>query len=309
MFSVIIPLYNKASFISRAIDSVMYQTFQEFEIIVVNDGSTDGGEKLPENYKTDRIRVIHQENQGVSAARNAGIAQARCSFVAFLDADDYWHKDYLKITSEAIKKFQDVGVIGSHYSHEELPEVVENPEVLPLTNYFSKAIHNTFYSSSSTIIRKDFFDSNEGFKTYLKIGEDLDLWFRTIAFFGKAYLIRERLVFYDLSSSESGLIKKNLAFSVLSEFLKDDYLSEEQNAIELESFKRKFILFNLFEYYSLNTNKSILERLLEKVGTNYSLIGLFYRLPGAFLKKYFSVGSLSNLFRNYMKFCFRYIYS
>ncbi|WP_373399084.1 glycosyltransferase family 2 protein [Algoriphagus halophilus] len=156
MFSVIIPLYNKASFIGRAIDSVMNQTFQEFEIIVVNDGSTDGGEKLPEKYNPEKVIVIHQENQGVSAARNAGITQAKFSFVAFLDADDYWHKDYLKITSEAIKNFQDVGVIGSHYSHDELPERVENPEVLSLTNYFSKAIHNTFYSSSSTIIRKDF---------------------------------------------------------------------------------------------------------------------------------------------------------
>lgn len=309
MFSVIIPLYNKATFIQRAVDSILNQSFKEYEIIVVNDGSTDGGEKLPENYQTDRIRVIHQENQGVSTARNIGVAHARFSYVAFLDADDFWHKDYLKITSDAIIKFQDVGVIGSHYSHEELPEAVENPEVLPITNYFSKAIHNTFFSSSSTIIRKDFFDSNEGFKTYLKIGEDLDLWFRAIAFFGKAYLIRERLVFYDLSSSESGLIKKNLAFSILSEFLKDDYLNEEQNVIELASFKRKFILFNLFEYYSLDRNKSILEGLLKKVGTDYSLIGLFYRLPGAFLKKYFSERVLSNLFRNYMKFCFRYIYS
>lgn len=309
MFSVIIPLYNKAPYILRALKSVFNQTFQDFEVIVINDGSKDGGEILVQEKYGDKVFLINQENAGVSTARNRGIGASKGDYIAFLDADDYWRNDYLKITTDAIKNFQDVGVIGSHYSHEELPDAVENPEVLPLTNYFSEAIHNTFFSSSSTIIRKDFFESNEGFKPYLKIGEDLDLWFRAIAFFGKAYLIRERLVFYDLGSSESRFVKKNLAFSVLSEFLKDDYLSEEQNTIELEIFKKKFILFNLFEYYSLSSNKSSLKSLLKKVGSEYSLVGFFYRLPEPFLKKYFSVGSLSNLFRNYMKFCFRYFYS
>lgn len=309
MFSVIIPLYNKAPYIIRALESVFEQSFQDFEVIVVNDGSTDGGESIVQEKYGYKIHLINQENLGVSSTRNNGIEASKGDYIAFLDADDYWHEDYLKISSDAIRKFQDVGVIGSHYSHEKLPESVENPEVLPLTNYFSKAIHNTFFSSSSTIIRKDFFGRNEGFKPNLKIGEDLDLWFRAIAFFGNAYLIKERLVFYDLGSSESRFIKKNLAFSVLSEFLKDDYLIEEQNTIELEIFKKKFILFNLFEYYSLSTNNLILERLLKKVGTDFSLIGLFYRLPSSFLAKCFSVVSLNNLFRKYMKFCFRYIYS
>lgn len=309
MFSVLIPLYNKGLYVIRALDSVFDQTYQDFEVIVINDGSTDGGEVLVQKKYDGKVFLINQENSGVSTARNRGIRASKGDYIAFLDADDYWHQDYLKFSADAIIKFQNVGVIGSHYSHEVLPERIENPNVLPLSTYFSNAIHNTFFSSSSTIIRKEFFENNEGFKPHLKIGEDLDLWFRAIAFFGKAYLIREKLVFYDLGGSESGLIKKNLAFSVLTEFLKDDYISEEQNTIELEIFKKKFILFNLFEYYSMNSNKVIFKSLLNKVGSEYSLVSFFYRLPEPFLKKYFSVGSLSNLFRNYMKFCFRYIYS
>lgn len=121
MFSVIIPLFNKAPYIQRAVESVLKQTFQDFEIIVINDGSTDGGELL-EGYKDDRIKVISQENQGVSIARNTGIKHASYFYIAFLDADDYWHKNYLKISSDTILKFKDVTMIGSYYSRTNLLE-------------------------------------------------------------------------------------------------------------------------------------------------------------------------------------------
>jgi len=308
LFSIIIPSYNKAPYIRRAIDSVLQQTFQDFEIIVVNDGSTDGGEELLVSYKDDRIKVITQNNQGVSSARNTGINHAEFLYIAFLDADDYWHKNFLKSISDAIRKLKDVAVIGSYYSPSELSETTGNSDILVLQNYFSEAIHNTLFSSSSTVIRKDFFEKNEGFKHHLKIGEDLDLWFRAISFFGSAFFIKERLVFYDLSGSESSLIKKDLAVSVLSEFLNINYLNDERNSIALQTFKEKFILFNLFDYFSLDSNKPMIQRLLKEVGFNYWLIGVFYKLPHPFLKEFFSITPLSKLFRNYMKFCFRYIY-
>ncbi|WP_339926338.1 glycosyltransferase family A protein [uncultured Cyclobacterium sp.] len=308
MFSIIIPLYNKARYIQRAIEAVLAQTFQEFEIIVVNDGSTDGGEKLLEGYKDDRIKIINKKNQGVSIARNTGIKHANFFYIAFLDADDYWHKNYLKITSDTILKFKDVAMIGSYYSRTNLLEETGSCEVLILRNYFSRAIHNTLFSSSSTIIRKDFFEKNEGFKPKLKIGEDLDLWFRAVSFFGKVFFIKEQLVFYDLSGSESNLIEKDLKVSILSEFLKKNYLHQRNDSFSIRKFKEKFILFNLFEYYSLNSNKPMIKSLLKEVGSSYRLIRWFYKLPSPILKGFFSKKPLSKLFRNYMKFCFRYIY-
>lgn len=93
--SVVIPCYNAEKYLRQAIDSVFAQTYSNLELIVVNDGSTDKSGAILASYG-DRIRVIHQQNQGLSAARNVGIASALGEYVAFLDADDYWQPDKLR---------------------------------------------------------------------------------------------------------------------------------------------------------------------------------------------------------------------
>src|SRR5271165_7143352 len=96
LISVVIPTYNYGRYVPQAVESVLAQTFKDFEIIVVDDGSTDDTPQQLEPYQ-DRIRVHKQANQGVSAARNAGVRLARAALVAFLDADDVWHPRKLEI--------------------------------------------------------------------------------------------------------------------------------------------------------------------------------------------------------------------
>ncbi len=102
MFSVIIPTYNRASFVTKAVDSVLRQTFKDYEIIVVDDGSTDTTMQALEQYGR-AITIVHQVNSGVSAARNAGIRKATGRWIAFLDSDDEWKENYLARQSEQIR--------------------------------------------------------------------------------------------------------------------------------------------------------------------------------------------------------------
>src|SRR5574344_1434815 len=100
MISVVIPLYNKERYIERAIRSVLNQSFQDFEIIVVNDGSTDQSVTIVKDINDSRIRIINQKNGGVSSARNKGISEAKYAIVAFLDADDVWKENHLEVIVE-----------------------------------------------------------------------------------------------------------------------------------------------------------------------------------------------------------------
>ena len=94
--SVVVPLFNKACYIDRALRSIAAQTFSDFEVIVVDDGSTDGGDRIAEGYADPRFRVVRQPNSGPGAARNRGAAEARSPYLAFLDADDAWRPRYLE---------------------------------------------------------------------------------------------------------------------------------------------------------------------------------------------------------------------
>ena len=198
MFSVIIPLYNKALYIQRALDSVLNQSFKDYEIIVVNDGSKDGGEEIVSKVYGTKVKLIHQDNQGVSVARNTGIAKAVFDYITFLDADDCWHPDFLFWMYKVLSKNPELKMLGSSYSNATLPHTIENPRIELISNYFDRADANTLFTSSSTVIHKSFFNNNIGFKPHLVRGEDIDVWLRAVDYFGKVAYLQAPLMFYDL---------------------------------------------------------------------------------------------------------------
>jgi len=185
--SVAIPLYNKCDTVARALHSVFAQTVQDFEIVVVNDGSADGGEKIVAEFTDHRIRLIHQINQGASAARNLAIREIRSDYVAFLDADDTWLPDHLETLLELWKDCPEAALCATRYLFGAEGVGTRPPTIrgLPdawtgiLSDYFSIAAKSDppLYTSALAVQRKSI-DAIGGFPVGVTLGEDLLTWAR-----------------------------------------------------------------------------------------------------------------------------------
>lgn len=308
MFSVIIPLYNKAPYVRRAIDSVLTQTFSEYEIIVVNDGSTDGGEEIVEKEFGDQIQLVSQSNQGVSVARNTGILLAKFPWIAFLDADDYWNPSFLDHIKSGLEQYPDIKMIGTSYSNLSISTGKESFKTDLITDYFKVADHNTLFTSSSTVIHRSFFESNSGFKPELVFGEDVDVWFRVFSWFGKAAYIPVPLMYYDLGASSSTKSVPILKRTIFAAMYKEDYelSSKSQSWV---TFRDKYLLLNLFQFLTTNSNYREGKNLLRKKESAFLLATLPYYLPYIFFRIILGYPQTKKWLRIYLKFCFRYIYT
>ena len=188
MISVIIPLYNKREWIECSLRSVLTQTFQDFEIIVVDDGSTDGSAEIVKGITDNRIRLISQKNSGVSAARNRGIAESRGELIALLDGDDEWKPEYLETQFNLSLRYPECRVFAVNYetcdSNKKITPTIIN--ALPfagedgeLTNYFEVAsCSHPPICSISIMVRKGVFEQIGGFPIGVRSGEDLLTWAR-----------------------------------------------------------------------------------------------------------------------------------
>lgn len=187
MISVIIPLYNKETGIATALRSVLAQTYQDFEIIVVDDGSTDDSAAVVESFNDPRIKLIRQQNAGVSAARNRGISEAKGEYVAFLDADDEWMPEFLEEIRTLQETFPNCKAQATNYIFNS--NGINSPTILNripfkgkrgvLSNYFEVAScsHPPVWTSAVCIERK-LLQEVGGFPVGVKAGEDLLVWAR-----------------------------------------------------------------------------------------------------------------------------------
>lgn len=213
MISVVIPLYNKVQAIPHTLDSVLAQTYDNYEIVIVDDGSTDGSSNLVDSYKKTHskvnIRIFHRENQGVCATRNFGVQMAKGDYVAFLDADDLWDKEYLEEADKLIRNYPEAAMWGINYAETHNGHITR---VLPtgLSNDFRGYIEDYFrmphrssdlFTSSSTILRKEQFLQVGGFDERIKYAEDLDLWWRMVAEFPCAF--SQRVLAYYQQDTEN----------------------------------------------------------------------------------------------------------
>ena len=206
LISVVMPMYNNAGEVRRAASSVLAQTMTRFELIVVNDGSTDGCDAIVRGFEDPRIRVLTQKNKGVSAARNRGVSEAQSEVVAFLDADDEWMPDFLGTISRLMEKFSSCSVFATHYEYMELEGTTKVPVLrnVPsgewegvLENYFEVAAHSDPpLWSSAVAVRRAALSAVGGFPEGIAVGEDLLTWSRLAAGFQIAFSKKRSSVFW-----------------------------------------------------------------------------------------------------------------
>lgn len=185
-FSVVIPLYNKKEFIGSTLNSVLEQSFKDFEIIIINDGSNDGSLEEVKKTHDDRITIYTQLNSGVSSARNLGIDKATSNYIALLDADDYWKPNHLQELYKSIKEFPKGALFCNAYelklskSHtiKAIYNIEKNDKATIVKDYFEASIiHPIGWTSAIAFNKKDFYDVGR-FNPKYSHAEDIDLLIR-----------------------------------------------------------------------------------------------------------------------------------
>ena len=266
--SVVIPLYNKAAYVGRALDSVLSQTFQDFEIVVVDDGSTDAGADLVSRRQDGRIRLIRQRQSGVSEARNRGAGLARTELIAFLDADDEWQPHFLQTVVGLRKRFPDAGIYATAYcfsnasgarSRPKFSAVPASAEGGVIPEYFRAALAGQPICSSSVMIPLRILQEVGGFPVDVRIGEDLDTWFRSALRYRVAWSPMCGAVYHlnETSASRKGLQVGDVPFArSYEEFLKGQVTPPLQDAVARQYIAHYRLYYNFLGTWLAGDMKS-----------------------------------------------------
>ncbi|GAB2771896.1 glycosyltransferase family 2 protein [Rhabdobacter roseus] len=283
MFSIIIPLYNKAKYIHKAVQSVLEQEYKDFELIVINDGSTDDSLKAIEGFQDSRLKILHQENLGVAKARNNGVKAAQYAYIAFLDADDWWHPSFLSEMTTLIKDFPEAGIYGSKYywvkngvCKESLNH--ETDDFRGYIDYFNAYTHAWWMplTSISVVIVKSILSELNGFNGQLKFGEDFDLWIR-IALAHKVAYLNKPLAYYNQDVASAGRALGGKRWKKEVHFIFNlDYLDEaEQQHPSLKYLLDGLRVRSLLTYYLRGDYQAEVQALLAKI--DFSLQSRYYQ--------------------------------
>ena len=252
MISVVIPLYNKAQSIRKTLDSVLAQTYTDYEVIVVDDGSTDDSFAVAKQVIGERLevrgKVIRQANAGVSAARNAGIMAASGEYIAFLDGDDLWHPEYLATLHQLIVDYPDAAVYGigcTTMCGDEIPNVIPSTSTRgvlenPWVNYPS------CLTGSSTTARREKLIELGLFDMRMTHGEDIDMWWRLLLS-GKG-VIDNRVLAYYRQDTENRAMNRVIPLEKHIPYYIDKYAEARAKNVDFRTYFDREMIFRLYPY-------------------------------------------------------------
>ena len=275
MFSVIITLYNKTLYIEKCLRSVLDQTCQDFEVIVVNDGSTDDGAEKAEKFKvqSSKFKVISQLNTGVSTARNNGVKAAKFDYIAFLDADDWWEPTFLEEMKGMIEEYPQAGIYGSSYyliknSRKRIAPIGVEPSfhkgIINYCRVYAKTLCMPLWTCA-VIVPIKALKSENGFKPILKLGEDFDLWIRIVLKYPVVFL-NKPLANYNQDVDLAYRAVGNLHNPENHVLWNLEYLAnEELSDPDLKQLLDNLRVYGLFPYFLTGEYRRLAKQELDKV--------------------------------------------
>jgi glycosyltransferase involved in cell wall biosynthesis len=271
-FSVVIPLYNKANYIQNCLESVLKQTHEDFEVILVNDGSTDGSETVVQRFQDSRIRLVHQENKGASAARNKGISLAKHEWIALIDADDYWYPNHLEELQNTIEQFPKADVICNNYEILLEKDYVKHPtfsieyplKAQYIKDYFKGSLIDPIAWTSALSFTSSIFKKVGEFDTNIKSGQDIDLMVKfglaaTLAFNPKVTMRYHRKTENNLSDNTG--LKEKLSYI-------DNHRSEEKKNPSLHQYM-DINRFSLAIQAKMDQDKALFKELVDRLDIHH----------------------------------------
>ena len=274
-FSVIMPLYNKAPYVRKAVESVVGQSFTDWELIVVDNGSTDGSGDIVAVITDPRIRMIRlEDNLGPGGARNYGVSESTAPFICFLDADDWWEPTFLEEMSGLIARYPEAGIYGTGYyivkneKKRTAPIGVEATFIEGEINYcqvYAKTLCMPLTSITVCMPRK-VFNGMRGFPTDIKLGEDFLLWIR-IALKYKVVLLNKPLSNYnqDVDSAFRGTHNKRYNPDSFMTFHLGQYTEAEVNNHDLKVLLDRIRVYTLMNFRQHNLYPDRVKQEIAKV--------------------------------------------
>jgi glycosyltransferase involved in cell wall biosynthesis len=270
-FSVVIPLFNKELYILKALQSVFNQKHSDFEVIVVDDSSTDNSLALVKRLKDERIKIIsHKNNMGLSATRNTGITAAKNNYIAFLDADDFWHVDFLSSIIELINRFPDEKVFATYYT-ENFNNKLLKPKIklassqrgkfFIVTNFFNVSLGKSILTQSGMAVHKTVLKDIKNYNPLVTFAEDLDFYTRCLSKFNLAYYYKSC---YQINST----VANSLARSNTSDKIYPDLKKHLGDNDDLNS----YIYFNIYSFcqrLKLEGRNNESKNLISDINLNY----------------------------------------
>lgn len=258
-FSVVIPLYNKADYIENTINSVINQTFTDYEIIIIDDESTDNSVSKVLGFNDSRIQLYNQKNQGASVARNLGIEKAKYNYIAFLDADDLWMPNHLETLKDLVQNFSNAGIFASRYElvfsngKNYIPKFKEIPSNFEgvISNYFETSLTYPIATSSSIVIPKSVFKKIGYFKPGISSGQDVDMWIRIASQYPVA--LSNKITASYLHYIENSLSKTPILEKKLKDF--NDYKQQEERNPSLKKYLDIYRIEYALQYKIAGDNK------------------------------------------------------